>query len=72
MDKKAKLEQQIVEEQVYAKLWMMDHDKKIHREKSEAAEKKKKVAETINILTWQTDNRVEQAAVEKEKKLREQ
>ena len=72
MDKKAKLEQQIVEEQVYAKLWMMDHDKKVHREKSEAAEKKKKVAETINILTWQTDNRVEQAAVEKEKKLREQ
>ena len=72
MDKKAKLEQQIVEEQVYAKLWMMDHDKKVHREKSEAAEKKKKVAETINILTWQTDNRVEQANVEKEKKLREQ
>ena len=72
MDKKAKLEQQIVEEQVYAKLWMMDHDKKVQREKSEAAEKKKKVAETINILTWQTDNRVEQANVEKEKKLREQ
>ena len=24
MDKKAKLEQQIVEEQVYAKLWMLD------------------------------------------------
>ena len=72
MDKKAKLEQQIVEEQVYAKLWMLDHDKKVQREKTEAAEKKKKVAETINILTWQTDNRVEQANVEKEKKLREQ
>ncbi len=52
MDKKAKLEQQIVEEQVYAKLWMMDHDKKVHREKTEAVHKKKKIAETINILTW--------------------
>lgn len=32
MDKKQKLEHQIVEEQVYAKLWMMDHDKKVHKE----------------------------------------
>jgi hypothetical protein len=31
---------------------MLDHDKKVHREKTEAAEKKKKVHETINILTW--------------------
>jgi len=31
---------------------MLDHDKKVQREKFEAAEKKKKVAETINILTW--------------------
>lgn len=29
MDKKAKLEQAIVEEQVYAKLWMLDHQKKV-------------------------------------------
>lgn len=29
MDKKAKLEQGILEEQVYAKLWMLDHDKKV-------------------------------------------
>ena len=29
MDKKAQLEQKILEEQVYAKLWMMDHDKKM-------------------------------------------
>lgn len=36
MDKKAKLEQGIVEEQVYAKLWMLDHDKKVQREKDEA------------------------------------
>jgi hypothetical protein len=36
MDKKAKLEQGIVEEQVYAKLWMLDHDKKVQRERDEA------------------------------------
>jgi|TARA_B110000305_G_C19400424_1_gene619849 hypothetical protein len=52
MDKKAQLEQKILEEQVYAKLWMMDHDKKMQREKTEAGDKKKKVAETMNILTW--------------------
>ena len=52
MDKKAKLEQQIVEEQVYAKLWMLDQQKKVEREKREAVEKKKKIAETVNILTW--------------------
>jgi len=52
MDKKAKLEQQIVEEQVYAKLWMLDQQKKVEREKKEAIEKRKKVSETVNILTW--------------------
>lgn len=29
MDKKAKIEQSIVEEQVYAKLWMLDQEKKV-------------------------------------------
>lgn len=57
MDKKMKLEQNILEEQVYAKLWMMDHDKKVSREKSEAEKKKQKVQETLNILTWQNDTR---------------
>jgi len=52
MDKKAKLEQQILEEQVYAKLWMLDHQKKVQREQEEASDKKKKVQETLNILTW--------------------
>lgn len=52
MDKKAKLEQAIVEEQVYAKLWMLDHDKKVQRERDEATTKAKKVQETLNILTW--------------------
>ena len=31
---------------------MLDHDKKVHREKTEAAKKKKKIHETVNILTW--------------------
>ena len=52
MDKKAKLEQSIVEEQVYAKLWMLDGEKKAERERNEIAEKKRKAAETVNILTW--------------------
>lgn len=72
MDKKAQLEQKILEEQVYAKLWMMDHNKKLEREKTEAGEKKKKVNETMNILTWQTETRVTQKDVDQQKKLREQ
>lgn len=72
MDKKAQLEQKILEEQVYAKLWMMDHDKKMQREKTEASDKKKKVAETMNILTWQTETRLTQKQIEQEKKIREQ
>jgi hypothetical protein len=43
MDKRAKLENQIVEEQVYAKLWMMDAEKKAQREQKEAIQKRQKV-----------------------------
>lgn len=43
MDKRAKLENQIVEEQVYAKLWMMDADKKAQREQREAQQMRQKV-----------------------------
>jgi len=32
MDKRNKLQQQIVEEQVYAKLWQIDLEKKVQRE----------------------------------------
>ena len=71
MDKKQKLETQIVEEQVYAKLWMMDHDKKVLREQLEAQKKKKKVNETVNILTWQTEERKSQQQIMQEKKLKE-
>jgi len=52
MDKRAKLEQVIQEEQVYAKLWMLDAEKKAERERTEAVEKKQRVQETTNILTW--------------------
>ena len=34
------MEERIVEEQVYAKLWMLDGEKKLAREKREAQEKK--------------------------------
>jgi len=53
MDKKSKLEQSIIEEQVYAKLWMLDAEKKAKREQEEQMVKKRKVHETVNILTWQ-------------------
>ena len=43
MDKKCKLQDQIVEEQVYAKLWMLDADKKAQREAREAVEQRHKV-----------------------------
>lgn len=36
MDKRSKLEQEIQEEQVYAKLWMLDAEKKHQREREEA------------------------------------
>lgn len=41
-----------MEEQVYAKLWMIDAEKKAAREQREQEEKKKKINETLNILTW--------------------
>ena len=58
-----------MEEQVYAKLWMLDADKKAAREQREAHEMRKKVQDTVNILTWQTDQRVQSNVVEKQKML---
>jgi hypothetical protein len=52
MDKRQKMEENIIEEQVYAKLWMLDGQKKLAREQREAEEKKIKVAETMDILSW--------------------
>ena len=51
------MEHQIVQEQVYAKLWMLDADKKAERERLEQEQTKNKVQETVNILTWQTEQR---------------
>jgi len=36
---------------------MLDHEKKLEREKKEVATKKAKVGETLNILSWQVDSR---------------
>lgn len=71
MDRKSKLEQSIIEEQVYAKLWMLDAEKKAKREQEEQMVKKRKVHETVNILTWQTDQRQQQADIEKSKRIQE-
>ena len=51
-DKKHKLQKQIVEEEVYAKLWHMDFNKKVDREEREKQKKKEKIEKTINILNW--------------------
>lgn len=72
MDKKQKLQNQIVEEQVYAKLWMLDAEKKAQREQREFEQNKRKVQETVNILTWQTEQRANQNEFEKQSKMREQ
>lgn len=45
MDKKKKMENDIMEEQVYAQLWAIDLKKKEGRERLEAEEKKKLVGE---------------------------
>ena len=44
---------------------MLDAEKKAKREQEEQMVKKRKVHETVNILTWQTDQRQQQADVEK-------
>ena len=49
----------------------MDHDKKVNREQREAKEKAEKIADTINILNWQNDNRVTACNVDKDKRLHE-
>jgi hypothetical protein len=72
MDKRQKMEQQILEEQVYAKLWLLDQEKKVAREKREAVEKKEKTEATLNILNWQKENRHKDLEQEKANKIKEQ
>lgn len=57
---------------MYAKLWMMDADKKAQREQREALENSRKIKETVNILTWQTEQRANQNEINKNQKLKEQ
>lgn len=59
MDKKRLVEQKIMEEQVYAKLWDLDLRAKEERERKEAEEKKKRVGDTMAVLDWQKDTRVQ-------------
>jgi hypothetical protein len=69
MDKQRRTQQQIMEEQIYAKLWELDLKKKAEREKIEAEEKKKLVGDTMAVLNWQKETR--QLTKQQEKDLTE-
>ena len=43
MDKRRKMQQNLLEEQVFAKLWQLEEQKKVEREIIEAAEKQKAI-----------------------------
>jgi len=43
MDKRKKMQQNLLEEQVFAKLWQLEEQKKVEREIIEAAEKQKAI-----------------------------
>ena len=51
---------------------MLDGEKKLAREKREAVEKKEKVQETLNILSWQNNAKASQASTDTHKKAQEQ
>lgn len=57
LEKRRIADQQIMEEQVYAKLWALDLQKKEERERKEAEQKKQLVGETMGILDWQKGSR---------------
>lgn len=59
MEKKRDVERKIMEEQVYAQLWQLDLQSKEERERLEAEDKKKRVGETVAVLDWQKDTRVQ-------------
>jgi len=59
MDKKRDVERKIMEEQVYAQLWKLDLMSKEERERQEAEEKKRRIGETVAVLDWQKDTRVQ-------------
>ena len=51
---------------------MLDAEKKLAREKREAQEKKEKVQETLNILSWQNHSKAMVSQQDAEKKAIEQ
>lgn len=57
IDKRRNIEQQMLEEQVYAQLWQLDAQKKLQREVQEAQEKQEKIRDTMSVLDWQKNTR---------------
>ena len=57
IDKRRKIEQKMIEEQVYAQLWALDAQKKQEREMAEAREKQEKIKDTMAVLDWQKNTR---------------
>ena len=72
IDKRRNIENQMLEEQVYAQLWQLDAQKKLEREMLEAKEKQEKVRDTMAVLDWQKQTREQQRLQEQEKIRREQ
>jgi len=57
IDKRRKIEQQMLEENVYAQLYALDAQKKMEREIAEAAAKKQAVSDTLTVLDWQKNTK---------------
>jgi hypothetical protein len=66
VDKKRTAEQKIMEEQVYAQLWKLDLQAKEERERQEAEDKKRRIGDTMAVLDWQKDTRVQGKVQERE------
>ena len=67
MEKRQKMDQQIQEELLYAKLWELDLKKKEQREAQEKIEKAKAIQERQAVLDWQNQNRDISRMTEKQK-----
>lgn len=72
IDKRRNIEQQMMEEQVYAQLWQLDAQKKLEREVREAQEKQEKIRDTMQVLDWQKTTRQSQRGQEANLVRREQ
>jgi hypothetical protein len=59
-EKRKKMEQDIFEEMLFAKLWDIDMKKKIERENKEKSEKEERVKETMDIINWQNKSKQQQ------------